>query len=474
MTSFNDFGLVEPISRALRDEKYETPTPIQAQTLPLALSGRDVIGIAQTGTGKTAAFALPILHHIVRKRLRPERKSCRVLVLSPTRELSGQISDSFMTYGRYIRPLAVTLAIGGVPINRQIRAMAHGVEVLVATPGRLLDLVSTHAVRLDNVEVLVLDEADRMLDMGFIHDIRKVVAMVPKERQTLFFSATMPHEITKLADAMLRDPAKVSVTPQATTAERVNQRVILTEKSAKNALLAELLKSEKSDRVLVFTRTKHGADKVVRVLEKSGLKAEAIHSNKSQNNRERTLKAFRDGSLRTLVATDIAARGIDVDGVSHVINFDLPNIPESYVHRIGRTARAGAEGVAISFCDHEEAAYLRDIEKLIRMSLPAENRRTGSPQEAHVHHAAPHQHKKHGNGRNHRNGKRHRGHSEARNGGGRRPQHAPAKGASTAPRGEPTAMQNVTFMREPRRQAGHRAPRCFPAQWDPKLGIHVT
>jgi superfamily II DNA/RNA helicase len=466
LTSFNDFGLVEPITRALRDEKYETPTPIQAQTIPLAVSGRDVIGIAQTGTGKTASFALPILHHIVRKRLRPEKKACRILVLSPTRELSGQISDSFRTYGRYVRPLAVNLAIGGVPINRQIRAMAHGAEVLVATPGRLLDLVNSHAVRLDKVEVLVLDEADRMLDMGFIHDIRKVVAMLPKDRQTLFFSATMPQEITKLADQMLRDPAKVAVTPQATTAERVNQRVILTEKASKPALLAELLKSEKSDRVLVFTRTKHGADKVVRILEKSGLKAEAIHGNKSQNNRERTLKAFRDGSLRTLIATDIAARGIDVDGVSHVINYDLPNVPESYVHRIGRTARAGAEGVAISFCDHEEAAYLRDIERMIRMTIPAENRRSGKPQP--VQNAAPHQHKKHGghngNGRNHRNKNRHRGHHEHRNGGGQRPQHAAPNGAPKAahhsqPKGEPTAIENVTFMREPRRQAGHRAPR---------------
>jgi superfamily II DNA/RNA helicase len=480
LTSFNDFGLVEPITRALRDEKYETPTPIQAQTIPLAVSGRDVIGIAQTGTGKTASFALPILHHIVSKRLRPEKKACRVLVLSPTRELSGQISDSFRTYGRYVRPLAVNLAIGGVPINRQIRSMAHGAEVLVATPGRLLDLVHQHAVRLDKIEVLVLDEADRMLDMGFIHDIRKVVAMLPKDRQTLFFSATMPQEITKLADQMLRDPAKVSVTPQATTAERVNQRVILTDKASKNGLLAELLKSEKSDRVLVFTRTKHGADKVVRVLEKAGHRAEAIHGNKSQNNRERTLKAFRDGSLRTLIATDIAARGIDVDGVSHVINYDLPNVPESYVHRIGRTARAGAEGVAISFCDHEEAAYLRDIERLIRMSIPSENRRTGK--QAHVQQAQPHQHKKHGghngggNGRNHRNNnnKRHRGHHENRNGnghggghggGGQRPlQHAAANGQpkaahQNAPKGEPTSMENVTFMREPRRQAGHRAPR---------------
>jgi superfamily II DNA/RNA helicase len=469
LTSFNDFGLVEPITRALRDEKYETPTPIQAQTVPLVLSGRDVIGIAQTGTGKTAAFALPILHHIVRKRLRPERKACRVLVLSPTRELSGQISDSFRAYGRYIRPLAVTLAIGGVPINRQIRDMSHGAEVLVATPGRLLDLVHQHAVRLDKIEVLVLDEADRMLDMGFIHDIRKVVAMLPKERQTLFFSATMPQEITKLADAMLRDPAKVSVTPQATTAERVNQRVILTDKAAKNALLAELLKSEQSDRVLVFTRTKHGADKVVRVLEKSGLKAEAIHGNKSQNNRERTLKAFRDGTLRTLIATDIAARGIDVDGVSHVINYDLPNVPESYVHRIGRTARAGAEGVAISFCDHAEAAYLRDIEKLIRMSIPAENRRTGKAHQAQQ--VAPHQHKKHGHGgndggnrRNRRNKQGHRGHHENHNGAGQRQQYTapnvqPKAAHHGAPKGEPTAIEIVTFLREPRRQGGHRAPR---------------
>jgi superfamily II DNA/RNA helicase len=478
LTSFNDFGLVEPIMRALRDEKYETPTPIQAQTIPLAVSGKDVIGIAQTGTGKTAAFALPILHHIVRKRLRPEKKACRILVLSPTRELSGQISDSFRAYGRYIRPLAVTLAIGGVPINKQIRSMAHGAEILVATPGRLLDLVNQHAVRLDKIEVLVLDEADRMLDMGFIHDIRKVVAMLPKDRQTLFFSATMPQEITKLADQMLRDPARVSVTPQATTAERVNQRVILTDKASKNGLLAELLKSEKSDRVLVFTRTKHGADKVVRMLEKTGHRAEAIHGNKSQNNRDRTLKAFRDGSLRTLIATDIAARGIDVDGVSHVINYDLPNVPESYVHRIGRTARAGAEGVAISFCDHEEAAYLRDIERLIRMSIPSENRRTGKqPQQI----AAPHQHKKHGNGgRNHRNNnnnKRPRGQHENRNGnGGQRPHHAAPNGRpkathngahkaahngapAGAPKGEPTAIENVTFMREPRRQAGHRAPR---------------
>ena len=377
MTSFNEFGLAAPILRALAEEKYVTPTPIQAQTIPLACQVRDVIGIAQTGTGKTAAFALPILNHLFNKRQRPAQKSCRVLVLSPTRELSGQIADSFRAYGRHIRPLEIALAIGGVPINRQVRALARGAEVLVATPGRLLDLVNQRALRLDQVEVLVLDEADRMLDMGFIHDIKKIVAMLPKARQTLFFSATMPQQIVQLAAFMLRDPARVAVTPQATTAERVDQRVILTDKASKPALLAEVLKGENIGRVLVFTRTKHGADKVVRGLHKAGHTAEAIHGNKSQNQRERVLAAFRDGKLRTLIATDIAARGIDVDGVSHVVNYDLPNIPESYVHRIGRTARAGAEGIAISFCDHEERAYLRDIERLIRMTIPATDRRTG-------------------------------------------------------------------------------------------------
>ena len=469
MTSFNDFGLVEPILRALAEEKYVTPTPIQDQTIPLALQGRDVIGIAQTGTGKTAAFALPILHHLHTKRLRPDKKACRVLVLSPTRELSGQIADSFRAYGRHIRPLAIELAIGGVPINRQVRGLARGVEVLVATPGRLLDLVNQRALRLDQVEILVLDEADRMLDMGFIHDIKRVVAMLRKERQTLFFSATMPQEITRLADQMLRDPARVAVTPQASTVERVEQRVILTDKAAKPGLLAELLKSEPVDRVLVFTRTKHGADKVVRGLQKAGFLAEAIHGNKSQNQRERVLAAFRNGKLRTLIATDIAARGIDVDGVSHVFNYDLPNIPESYVHRIGRTARAGADGVAISFCDHEEAPFLRDIERLIRMAIPSTNRRNGGRPNA----PAP-QHAEHRNG-----GRPQRGHRQRGNGGGSgRPgnnghrshnggnghQSRPSRnGQHAAPRqeattGEPSGIGNVTFLQrsgEPRRNAGH-------------------
>jgi len=452
LTSFNEFGLAEPISRALADEKYLNPTPIQAQTIPLVCQGRDVIGIAQTGTGKTAAFALPILNYLNSKRFRPERQSARVLVLSPTRELSGQIADSFRTYGRHIRPLSVELAIGGVPINRQIRAVARGLEVLVATPGRLLDLVSQRALRLDKIEVLVLDEADRMLDMGFIHDIKRIVALLPKERQTLFFSATMPQQIVRLADAMLRDPARVSVTPQATTAERIEQRVIHTENGSKLALLAEVLKAEPIDRVLVFTRTKHGADKVVRGLAKAGHAAEAIHGNKSQNQRERVLAAFRDGSLRTLIATDIAARGIDVDGISHVVNYDLPNIPESYVHRIGRTARAGRDGVAISFCGHEERSYLRDIERLIRMAIPATDRRSGrqDPRPA-GHHAG-----NRSNGRPHHNKHQPRRHAGGNGHKAGRPQSARGEPAP----GEPKGLGNVTFMqrpRSPRRNAAERA-----------------
>jgi ATP-dependent RNA helicase RhlE len=381
-SSFQDFGLAEPISRALKEENYLTPTPIQTQTIPLAITGRDVVGIAQTGTGKTAAFALPILHRILENRIRPQPKTCRVLVLSPTRELSGQILDSFNAYGRHIR-LSSTLAIGGVPMGRQVRSLMQGVEVLVATPGRLLDLVQSNGLKLNQVEFLVLDEADRMLDMGFINDIRKIVGKLPIKRQTLFFSATMPKDIAELAEAMLRDPARVAVTPVASTVERITQRIIQVDFSAKSGVLAQILKQEKVDRALVFTRTKHGADKVVKTLEKAGISANAIHGNKSQNHRERVLAAFRTGEIRTLVATDIAARGIDVDGISHVVNFDLPNIPESYVHRIGRTARAGAEGVAISLvAGAEEMGYLRDIERLIRLTLPREDRRTPGSRDA--------------------------------------------------------------------------------------------
>ncbi len=386
-TDFHGFKLNGSIVRALAEEKYLTPTPIQAQTIPLVMAGRDVIGIAQTGTGKTAAFALPILHHLAAHPRPLVRKSCRILVLSPTRELSGQILDSFRAYGRHLRVRAA-LTIGGVSMGAQVRTLIDGLDVLVATPGRLLDLVQSNAVRLGEVECLVLDEADRMLDMGFIHDIRKIVAKLPARRQTLMFSATMPRAIAELAAQMLREPVKVAVTPEATTVERVDQRLIRVDRAGKPAALIGVLRNETIDRALVFTRTKHGADKVVRGLLRAGIAAQAIHGNKSQNQRERTLAAFRKGEVRTLVATDIAARGIDVDGVSHVVNFDLPNVPETYVHRIGRTARAGAAGVAISLCDSEEVGLVRDIEKLIRMSIPVSGRR-----QAHEHPpklAAPH------------------------------------------------------------------------------------
>ncbi len=374
LTNFHDFNLSEAITRALAEEKYLTPTPIQTQTIPTVMSGRDVIGIAQTGTGKTAAFALPILHRLANNPRTPERKSCRVLVLSPTRELSGQILDSFRAYGRHLR-IRTALVIGGVSMGAQVRALLNGVDVLVATPGRLLDIVKSNALRLSDVECLVLDEADRMLDMGFIHDIRKIVAKLPATRQTLMFSATMPRAISDLAAQMLRDPVKVAVAPAASTVELVEQRVIRVDRAAKPAVLVDVLRREPVDRALIFTRTKHGADKVARRLVQAGIAAEAIHGNKSQGQRERVLAAFRNGKIKTLVATDIAARGIDVDGISHVVNFDVPNVPETYVHRIGRTARAGAAGIAISLCDGEEVAFVRDIEKLIRMAIPVSDRR---------------------------------------------------------------------------------------------------
>jgi ATP-dependent RNA helicase RhlE len=374
LSSFHGFGLNEAITRAIAEENYASATPIQQQTIPIVLSRRDVIGIAQTGTGKTAAFALPLLHGLAADPRPAARKSCRILVLSPTRELSSQILDSFRTYGRHLR-IRTALAIGGVSMGAQVRSMLNGVDVLVATPGRLLDLVKTNALRLDGVECLVLDEADRMLDMGFIHDIRKIVARLPVRRQTLMFSATMPRAITELAAQMLRDPVKVAVAPVAATADRVEQRIIRVDRPAKPAILVDLLRHETIDRCLIFTRTKHGADKVVRNLRHAGIAADAIHGNKSQGQRERVLAAFRKGEVRTLVATDIAARGIDVDGISHVVNYDMPNVPETYVHRIGRTARAGAEGVAISLCDGEEMAFLRDIEKLLRVSIPKSDRR---------------------------------------------------------------------------------------------------
>ena len=369
MTTFESLGLEPALLRALATEGYTVPTPIQVQAIPPVLAGRDVQGIAQTGTGKTAAFALPILQRLAADRRQPPRGGCRVLVLSPTRELASQIADSFRAYGANIG-CRVTVMFGGVPKGKQVRAMERGVDVLVATPGRLLDHMQDRTVRLDHVEVLVLDEADHMLDLGFIVPIKRIVATMPSRRQTLFFSATMPGEIGKLAGGMLRDPVHVAVAPVATTVERVEQAVIFTDQAQKRHALFNLLKGPADGRTLVFTRTKHGADRVVRHLEESGLPSMAIHGNKSQGQRERALAAFKSGEARVLVATDIAARGIDVDGVSHVINFDLPNVPESYVHRIGRTARAGKDGMAISLCAPDERPFLKDIEKLIRTKVP--------------------------------------------------------------------------------------------------------
>ncbi len=368
MTTFQSLGLSEPLRKALGAKGYEQPTPIQLQAIPPVLDGRDLCGIAQTGTGKTAAFALPTLDYLARNAGPPPKRSARVLVLSPTRELAAQIADSFRDYGRFMR-LSVATAFGGVPINRQIRDLVGGVDVLVATPGRLLDLIEQRALHLKGVEVFVLDEADQMMDLGFIVPIKRVHALLPAQRQTLFFSATMPKAIADLGAQFLTDPVRVSVAPAATTAERVHQAVTFVDQREKPALLALALKGSKIDRALVFTRTKHGADRVVRQLSACGIPAVAIHGNKSQAQRTTALQAFRDGRVRILIATDIAARGIDVSGVSHVFNYELPNVPEQYVHRIGRTARAGAEGMAMSFCAPDERAYLKDIEKLTRVKL---------------------------------------------------------------------------------------------------------
>jgi ATP-dependent RNA helicase RhlE len=388
MTTFSDLGLDTALLKALATEGYTDPTPIQIQAIPPGLAGSDVLGIAQTGTGKTAAFALPIIQRLAADRRPTVRGSCRALILSPTRELASQIADSFRAYGRH-HGLRVTLMFGGVPKGRQARAMERGVDILVATPGRLIDHMQDRAVRLDMVEILVLDEADHMLDLGFIIPIRRIVATIPAKRQTMFFSATMPKEIGALAGGLLNNPVQVSVAPVATTVERVTQQVMFVDASQKRFVLADLLNGPADGRTLVFTRTKHGADRVVKHLIESGIDAAAIHGNKSQPQRERALAQFRSGEVRVLIATDIAARGIDVDGVAHVINFDLPNVPESYVHRIGRTARAGREGIAISLCDNTERPFLRSIEKLIRTRVPVmDNPRDGGRGDAGARRAA--------------------------------------------------------------------------------------
>ena len=368
MTKFSDLGLNPLLMKAITEAGYETPTPIQAQAIPLLLEDKDLLGIAQTGTGKTAAFALPTLDFLLEFPEKRRARSTRVLVLAPTRELAGQIAESFGTYSRHM-DCKVQTVFGGVNINAQRRALQHGTDVLVATPGRLLDLVSQKALTLQDVDVLILDEADQMLDMGFIHDLKKIVAQVPKDRQTLLFSATMPKLISDLAQQFLDNPVRVSVTPPSTTAERVDQGLYHVSNNDKLELLFDVLNNPEIDRALVFTRTKHGADKVVRKLLAKGLDAKAIHGNKSQPQRLKALEAFRNGTCKVLVATDIAARGIDIDGISHVVNFEVPNVPEQYVHRIGRTARAGRTGLAVSFVAEDERYYLRDIEKTIGMEI---------------------------------------------------------------------------------------------------------
>jgi ATP-dependent RNA helicase RhlE len=368
--SFENLKLIEPILKALKIEGYINPTPIQEEAIPIVLNRNDLLGCAQTGTGKTAAFAIPILQILyAEKEIKKGPQPIKSLILTPTRELAIQIGESFSAYGKFTN-LKHTVIFGGVSQLAQTNALRAGVDILIATPGRLLDLMNQKFVNLHHVEIFVLDEADRMLDMGFIHDVKKVIARLPEKKQTLFFSATMPPEISKLADTILSKPVKVAVTPVSSTVDIIDQSIYFVEKNDKKSLLIHLLKDKAIITALVFTRTKHGADKICKDLVRAGIKAEAIHGNKSQNARQRALTNFKSKETRVLVATDIAARGIDVDQLSTVINFDLPNIPETYVHRIGRTGRAGSSGVAISFCDDEEKEYLRDIYKLIAKSIP--------------------------------------------------------------------------------------------------------
>ncbi|HTO41865.1 MAG TPA: DEAD/DEAH box helicase [Rhizomicrobium sp.] len=370
--TFTSLGVVEPLSRALAAENYLNPTPIQEEAIPLILAGRDVLGLAQTGTGKTAAFGLPLLQKLAETGAQAGPRHTRSLILAPTRELAIQIDESLKTYGRHLK-LRHAVILGGVNQNKQIAALRNGVDILVATPGRLLDLINQRHVQLNEASFLIIDEADRMFDMGFIRDVRKIVGYLPKKRQSLLFSATMPDEVSHLVKEILHQPVQVAISPKTVTAEKIEQRVYFVEQQAKRGLLHELLADAEMKRVIVFTRTKHGANKVAEQLDKAGYPADAIHGNKSQGARQRALENFRAGRCRVLVATDIAARGIDIDDITHVVNFELPNIAESYVHRIGRTARAGSKGIAISFCDPAERAFLRDIEKLVKQPIATMN-----------------------------------------------------------------------------------------------------
>ena len=449
-TSFNDLGLIEPILKALQEEGYTHPTPIQQQAIPHLITGRDLLGCAQTGTGKTAAFAIPILQELHAKGTPTSKRLIKTLILTPTRELAIQIGESFAAYGRNLQ-IKHTVIFGGVGQKPQTDALHRGVDIVVATPGRLLDLMNQGFVDLKQIEIFVLDEADRMLDMGFIHDVKKVIAKLPAKRQTLFFSATMPPEIAKLANSILTNPMKVEVAPQSTTAETVDQHLYFVDRTDKNKLLLHLLEGDAIREALIFTRTKHGANKVAKLLVQAGLGAEAIHGNKSQSARQQALKNFKDGKIRALVATDIAARGIDIDGLTHVINFDIPNIPETYVHRIGRTGRAGASGKALSFCDHEEKEFLRDIQRLIKREIPVVNEHpfvmTGGPKKAEPEVREPRQPRGPGRGgQGQRNDRRPQG------GGQRTSSPAPRQGSGRS------GGQQQRNDRTPQRNDGPRTP----------------
>jgi ATP-dependent RNA helicase RhlE len=432
-TTFNDLGLIEPILNALQAEGYTHPTPIQEQAIPHLIKGRDLLGCAQTGTGKTAAFAIPILQELHARGIAGGRRPIRTLILTPTRELAIQIGESFAAYGRNLQ-LKHTVIFGGVGQKPQTDALHKGIDIVVATPGRLLDLMNQGFVQLNGLEVFVLDEADRMLDMGFIHDVKKVIAKLPAKRQTLFFSATMPPEIAKLANSILTDPIKVEVAPQSTTAETIDQHLYMVDRTDKNKLLVHLLQGDAIREALIFTRTKHGANKVAKILEQAGIGAEAIHGNKSQTARQNALKNFKEGKIRALVATDIAARGIDIDGLTHVINFDIPNIPETYVHRIGRTGRAGASGRALSFCDHEEREFLRDILRLIKRDIPVVEeqpfRMIGGPKKAEPEVREPRQPRGPGRGGQQRGQGQRPAQGQRREGGSGNAPRAPREGGS--------------------------------------------
>ncbi|MBC8569754.1 DEAD/DEAH box helicase [Zongyangia hominis] len=458
---FEQLHLITPLLRAVEQEGYETPSPIQEKAIPGALEGRDILGCAQTGTGKTAAFALPILQRLAPHAKEQGRRPIRALVLTPTRELALQIYENFCGYGRHLR-LRSAVIFGGVSQVPQVEALRRGVDILVATPGRLWDLMNQGHIRLDAVEIFVLDEADRMLDMGFVNDVKKIVAKLPQKKQTLFFSATMPREIQELVSSLLTNPIRVEVTPQATTVELIDQSVYFVDKANKRRLLTHLLRDDKVTSALVFTRTKHGADRVVRELGRDKINAQAIHGNKSQNARQQALQNFKSGKIRVLVATDIAARGIDVEELSHVFNYDLPNIPETYVHRIGRTGRAGLSGTAISFCDYEEKAYLSDIEKLIGKPVPVVE---DHPYPMQVFEVAPNQERgqrrpSHQQGRQQPDGK---GKSAQE---GRRPAQRPAAPRQNNP--VKAARPSQQSVKEPASQAPHQNKRQNDAAHAPK------